>query len=330
MKPSFLLVTAVSASAASGYSYMTSPPCSHSGSRVVHLPHSDMCGRFVSRRTSHTTATRRRPFSRPRTVQYKSTAEDTTTSSVDDEDWDDTVVPASPSVDPPPGAPSDAEVEDITMEWIKRAVIGLNLCPFAERPLKTGELSLHVTRGNDPRTISEAVAEQLLRKRDERGTAFVITPEFCADDFDEYMTMVQFLEERVMTYHDLHGRVQIAAFHPDFAFDGSGEDAVDVYTNRSPYPAFHVLREDEVVRAGKKLGGDSGRVWRRNKRLLEILDDKLGRLGVVKLLLGRGRRDGKKNEDEDDTHKTNGLVEEAMAQTRMEMETEDEEGGENS
>mmetsp|Transcript_14846 Transcript_14846/g.31935 ORF Transcript_14846/g.31935 Transcript_14846/m.31935 type:complete len:316 (-) Transcript_14846:103-1050(-) len=315
MKPSVLLVAALSASAASGF--MTS--CSHSGSSVVSSNH--MRRQFVSR----TSPTARRPFSPP-TLQYKSTPEDT--SSVGDEDWDDTVVP-TPSVDLPPGAPSDAEVETKTLAWMKRAVIGLNLCPFAERPLKTKELSLHVARGDDPQTISEAVAEQLLRKRDERGTAFVIAPDFCPDDFDEYMAMVQFLEERVMTFHDLHGHVQIAAFHPDFTFDGSG-DNIDVYTNRSPYPAFHVLREDEVGRAVKKLGGDPGKVWRRNKRLLEILEDKLGRLSVVKLLLGRGRRDGKKNEDEDDTHKTNGLVEEAMAQTRMEMETEDEEGGENS
>ena len=321
MKPLFLLfLTTLSSSASPACGYLTSYSSSSIGVRVIRTtPTHGLRGPYVGWTA---TSTRRRSFSPPN-LQYKSTPEDT--SSVEDSDWDARAPPSA--VDLPPGAPSDAEVEATTMEWMKRTVIGLNLCPFAERPIKTKELSLHVVRGDDPQTISEAVAVQLRRKRDEKGTAIVIAPEFCVDDFEEYMAMVQFLEERVMTYYDLHGHVQIAAFHPDFTFDGSG-DSIDCYTNRSPYPAFHVLREDEVGRAVKKLGGDPGRVWRRNKRLLEILEEKLGRLRVVKLLLGKGRLDGKQKEDEDDSMTTDVLVEEALEQTKLDMEKEEKEGGE--
>lgn len=210
--------------------------------------------------------------------------------------------------------PTDDDVLDITVQWIQKTVIGLTLCPFAERPFKTKELSLHIIRGNDPPSIAEAVTEQLLLKRDQRGTAIVVCPEFHPDDFEEYLAMIQYLEQRVMTYFELHDFVQIAPFHPQFAFDGSGDD-VECYTNRSPYPMMHVLRVDEVDRAVNKfLGGDPGKVWRRNKRLLGILEEKLGRMKIVKLLLGSYEV----NENMDD------VVHEALEQTKNEMDTETE------
>ena len=125
-----------------------------------------------------------------------------------------------------------------------------------------------------------------------------------------------------MVYHELDGHVQIAAFHPNFAFDGSADDNVDVYTNRSPYPMFHVLREDEVGEAVKKLGGDPGKVWRRNKRLLEILEEKIGRSKVVQVLFGRGKI---KTDGEDDTDASS-AIDQALKQTKDEMEEADRDG----
>ena len=255
-------------------------------------------------------------------LHYKSTPSDI--SSGDEEDWDDASIEAlsaRPVVDLPPGAPSDQEVESATLRWIKRVVIGLNLCPFAERPLKTKELTFHVVRGDNPEHIIEAVTEQLLLKRDEIGTAMVIAPEFHPNDFEEYMSLLQFIEQRVMVYHELDGHVQIAAFHPNFAFDGSADAAVDVYTNRSPYPMFHVLRENEVGEAVKRLGGDPGKVWRRNKRLLEILDDKIGRSKVVQVLVGRFRGN-MKTVGED----ASAAIDQALKQTKEEMEEADRDG----
>ena len=258
-------------------------------------------------------------------LHYKSTPSDL--SSGDEEDWDDASIKAlsaRPAVDLPPDAPSDQEVESTTLGWIKRVVIGLNLCPFAERPLKTKELTFHTIRGDNPEHIIEAVTEQLLLKQDEIGTAMVIAPEFHPNDFEEYMALLQFLEQRVMVYHELDGHVQIAAFHPNFTFDGSADDNVDVYTNRSPYPMFHVLRENEVGEAVKKLGGDPGKVWRRNKRLLEILEEKIGRSKVVQVLLGRFR--GNMKTDGEDITDASAAIDQALKQTKEEMEEEDRDG----
>ena len=244
-------------------------------------------------------------------------------SGADEEDWDQESIEALsarwPAVTLPPNAPSDADVEAITKRWIKRAVIGLNLCPFAERPLRTKELSFHTVRGDNPEHIIEAVTEQLLLKKDERGTSLVICPEFQTNDFEEYMALLQFIEQRVMVYFELVGHVQIAPFHPKFTFD-SADEKIDVYTNRSPYPMFHVLRESEVGAAvTKRLGGDPGKVWRRNKRLLEILEERLGRSRVVQFLLSRGQ-------SKDDS--TDDAVDQALRQTKEEMDKEDTNGQE--
>lgn len=244
-------------------------------------------------------------------------------SAANEEDWDQESIEAlsarRPAVDLPPDAPSDADVEATTTRWIRRAVIGLNLCPFAERPLRTKELSFHTIRGDNPEYIIEAVTEQLLLKKDEKGTSLVICPEFQPNDFEEYMALLQFIEQRVMVYFELVGHVQIAPFHPKFTFD-SAEENIDVYTNRSPYPMFHVLRESEVGAAVTLLGGDPGKVWRRNKRLLEILEDTLGRTRVVQFLLGRGKS------KDDSTDDDNVAVDQALRQTKEEMDKEDTDG----
>ena len=243
----------------------------------------------------------------------------------DEEDWDQESIEAlsarKPASDLPPDAPSDKDVEATTRRWIKRAVIGLNLCPFAERPLRTKELTFHTVRGDNPEHIIEAVTEQLLLKKDEKGTSLVICPEFNPADFEEYMALLQFIEQRSMVYFDLVGHVQIAPFHPKYTFD-SAEENIDVYTNRSPYPMFHVLRESEVGAAVHHLGGDPGKVWRRNKRLLEILEETLGRSRVVQFLLGKGMK--KINT----TNGTNAAVEQALRQTKEEMDQEDKNGQE--
>jgi hypothetical protein len=244
-------------------------------------------------------------------------------SSADEEDWDDASIGAlsAERINLPPDAPSDDEVESTTLKWIKRVVIGLNLCPFAERPLRTKELTFHTIRGDNPEHIIEAVTEQLLLKRDEIGTSIVICPEFHPADFEEYMALLQFIEQRVMVYFDLEGHVQIAAFHPNFTFD-SADDKIDIYTNRSPYPMFHVLRADEVGAAVKKLGGDPGKVWRRNKRLLEILEERIGRLKVVQVLLGGEKKKIERMEEDEDAI----AIDQALQQTKEEMDKEDKDG----
>jgi hypothetical protein len=99
------------------------------------------------------------------------------------------------------------------------------------------------------------------------------------------MSLVQYIEEDVMENLNLHGIVQLAPFHPQFVFEGSAPDGIDNYTNRSPYPMFHILREDEVSRAVDKLDGDAGKVWRRNIDLLETMVDRFVKEDAVRAMM---------------------------------------------
>jgi hypothetical protein len=183
--------------------------------------------------------------------------------------------------------PSDAIVESQTMDWIRKVVIGYNLCPFAAQPLRENRLNITVVRGDDPEWIASTVLHEMIYHSEKPGTTVVVAPEYYPEDFELYMSLVQYLEEEVLDESDdLRGVVQIAPFHPLFQFEGSGSDGVDNYTNRGPYPMFHILREDEVAGAVQKLGGDASKVWERNVRLLESMELKLGRDGVEKAMRG--------------------------------------------
>ena len=174
-----------------------------------------------------------------------------------------------------------------TLDWIKKVVIGYNLCPFAKTPLSEGRLKVSVVRGDDDEKVAGAVAYELIARSAEHnvGTSVVVAPEYHPTDFEGYMSLVHFLEDDFMDENDLHGIVQIAPFHPLFEFEGS-EEGVDNYTNRAPYPMFHVLREVEVGAAVKRLGGESSKVWSRNVALLESMEERWGRDGVERAMRG--------------------------------------------
>ena len=205
-------------------------------------------------------------------------------------------------------------VESQTWKWIFKNVIGLNLCPFAKDPVKTNDLSMHVVWGQDPEPVIEAVVEQLLFRSEGKGTSLVVAPEFAVDDFNEYMRMIQYLEQAPMAHYELHGKVQLATFHPQFRIDADGDDTIDYYINRSPYPMFHILRENDVLQAVEKLDGDPGKVWRRNIKFMENLQAKMGRNQVVEYMLGEQETSGDEKV----------MVAQAMKQTKKEMEQENE------
>jgi uncharacterized protein len=173
------------------------------------------------------------------------------------------------------------EIENAARNWLEQIVIGLNLCPFAERPVRTNKLRIHVVRGNDEHVLLSSMLCALFLQKEQLGTTtLVVCPECHANDFTEYLNVLNKMEA-LLEEHDLTGVLQIAPFHPLFEFEGSSSSSsssvhVDNYTNRAPYPIFHILREDEVERAVEMLQGDAGRVWKRNVRLLETMHKELG------------------------------------------------------
>ena len=179
-------------------------------------------------------------------------------------------------------------IEDKTLNWLKQVVIGLNLCPFADLPLRREKIKVDVIRGSDEEKIMLHVTSELLDRCSIPGTTLVVCPDLYPNNFQKYMEVVNVIEHVIMPGHndELVGKVQVAPFHPLFQFDGSDPDDIDNYTNRSPYPIFHILREDEVAQAVDQLDGDAGKVWKRNIALLEAIQQDMGADTFQQILKG--------------------------------------------
>jgi hypothetical protein len=143
--------------------------------------------------------------------------------------------------------------EDETRVWLAQVVVGLNLCPFAKGELATGRVRIvahsEETGGDDFEGRLQAVAReiQILDNDEEVGTSLLVFPHSMRD-FERYLLFLEAAEEYLQSM-GYEGTYQLASFHPDYRFAES--DAADAanYTNRSPYPTIHFLREREVARA---------------------------------------------------------------------------------
>ena len=142
-------------------------------------------------------------------------------------------------------------VERDTRQWLERAVIGLNLCPFAKAVHVKRQIHYAVSAATAPRELLDDLARELdaLVALDAvtRDTTLLIAPD-CLQDFLEFN---DFLAggERLIRKRGLEGMIQLASFHPDYQFEGTQAGDVTNFTNRSPYPTLHLLREDSIARA---------------------------------------------------------------------------------
>ncbi len=142
------------------------------------------------------------------------------------------------------------EIEQ-TREWVDRAVIGLNLCPFAKAPQIKGLVRYVLHKGKQSETLLKVLSEQLLYLQTTPPeiceTILLIHPKALTNflDYNDFLDDADSLLERL----DLVGTFQIASFHPDYEFAGSEADDISNYTNRSPYPMLHILREASVDKA---------------------------------------------------------------------------------
>jgi hypothetical protein len=138
-----------------------------------------------------------------------------------------------------------------TLAWVERVVVGLDLCPFARAPLEAGRVRVSVSACADPRELLTVLDDELelLLGHDptEIETTLIVHPN-CLGDFCEYNDFLD-LVEQLLEVRDLEGTVQIASFHPNYRFAEAPVDDPADYTNRSPYPMLHLLREASVARA---------------------------------------------------------------------------------
>jgi hypothetical protein len=142
------------------------------------------------------------------------------------------------------------EIAD-TVRWLERAVIGLNLCPFAKAPHVKGQIHYVVSQAKGLEGLRDELIEQLQAmaalSAEERETVLLIVPQMLHD----FLEFNDFLDEAdgVLQELDMEGEFQVASFHPQFQFADTEPDDITNYTNRSPYPTLHLLREESIDRA---------------------------------------------------------------------------------
>jgi len=173
---------------------------------------------------------------------------------------------------PPADAATAAGVVAATQRWLERAVIGLNLCPFAKAVHVKQQIRFAVTGA---RTADDLLAElehelQILASADpeEIDTTLLIHPEVMGVFLDFHFFLAE--ADAAIRRLDLDGILQIASLHPRYEFAGSDADDIDNYTNRSPYPTLHLLREASIDRAVAAFP-DAADIFERNIETLRSL-----------------------------------------------------------
>lgn len=178
---------------------------------------------------------------------------------------------------------AEAVIAD-TRRWIQDAVIGLNLCPFARRVFDGKLIRYAVTDASDAQALGAALTEQLRAlvqtPAEEVETAFLIHPHVLTDFLDYNDFVVE--SEELLAELELEGVVQVVGFHPRYQFAGTRPDDLENYTNRSPFPMLHLLREDSIT----KVNDDPEKLLDVPARNIETLR-RLGRAKLLELLAGR-------------------------------------------
>jgi hypothetical protein len=167
---------------------------------------------------------------------------------------------------------NEDDVISATREWLEKAVIGLNLCPFAKAVYVKNQVRFVVSTAQHLDGLLEDLDRELdflaAANPDEVDTTLLIHPTLLPDflDFNDFMQ----LAEAAVDEHDLEGIIQIASFHPQFQFEGTQADDMGNYTNRAPFPTLHLLREASIERAVAAFP-EAETIYERNIETLEAL-----------------------------------------------------------
>lgn len=167
----------------------------------------------------------------------------------------------------------DEDIVATTRNWLEKAVIGLNLCPFARAVYAGDRIRYVVSDAKTPEALLEVLAAELevLAETDENKTeTTLLVHPLVLEDFLEYNDFLEMADQLVEEL-DLDGVLQVASFHPQYQFADTEADDVTNCSNRSPYPTLHLLRESSVERA-VAAHPDTEQIYRDNIRTLRQLD----------------------------------------------------------
>lgn len=175
-------------------------------------------------------------------------------------------------IDPKQLAPADEAVVAATRRWLERAVIGLNLCPFAKTVYLKNQIRYAVSAAQTPedlladligelRTLQAADASKI-------DTTLLVHPRVLGDflDYNDFLE----LADAAVAGEGLAGEIQVASFHPQYQFAGTRPEDIENYSNRSPYPTLHLLREASIDRAVAAFP-DASEIFERNIQTLRRL-----------------------------------------------------------
>lgn len=142
---------------------------------------------------------------------------------------------------------------EITKKWVDEIVIGLNLCPFAKPVFVKNQIKFVVSEAKTPDELTTHLLTELDfltgMEGDDTETTLLIIPHVL-EDFGHYLDYLEFANDLVYRA-GLEGTFQLASFHPDYQFEGTEVGDIENYTNRSPFPLLHILREDTLEKAIK-------------------------------------------------------------------------------
>lgn len=159
-----------------------------------------------------------------------------------------------------------------TQHWVADMVVGLNLCPFARAEMVNQRIRYALCEAPDDEAILQTLQTELLylqaTPRAQTETSLIICPQAWGDFLDMQLFLPH--ADALLKRLGLRGEIQIAHFHPQFVFAGSAADDVGNYSNRSPYPTLHLIREDAIARAGASMD-DPDSIYAANIALLQSM-----------------------------------------------------------
>ncbi|ELP2671958.1 DUF1415 domain-containing protein [Vibrio parahaemolyticus] len=150
----------------------------------------------------------------------------------------------------------NADINAITQQvdqWLNDVVIGLNLCPFAAKPQRNKQIKIFVSKATQEEALLEDILLQLIElsttEPEKLETTLVVVPNML-QDFWDYNFCIDWVEG-LIKQQDWEGIFQVATFHPDYCFGGAAPEDDENLTNRSPYPIFHLIREESMEKVLK-------------------------------------------------------------------------------
>lgn len=159
-----------------------------------------------------------------------------------------------------------------TISWLEKAVINLNLCPFAKSVYVRQQIRIIVSPAKDIDQLLMDLNDELqyLSTVDPNcvDTTLLIHPSILNNflDYNDFLDVADDMLEK----NGLMGEIQIASFHPDYQFADSAADAIENYTNRSPFPMLHLLREASIEKAVAAIP-DAAEIYEKNMATMRQL-----------------------------------------------------------